>query len=142
MQRSVALSPRSTARRMQPRANMRKTKLIAARRRLVTRRRAVLERQRWTLALVDEELDTREIEDASNAAELWDARVLSTLSDADVRTLIEIQAALQRLRDGEYGRCVECGRSIDDQRLAVLPETARCFDCAVVAERPAAAVAR
>ena len=38
-------------------------------------------------------------------------------------------AALDRLRDGEYGTCVECGESIATARLRVLPEVATCVRC-------------
>ena len=35
-------------------------------------------------------------------------------------------AALDRIEDGSYGRCGTCGAVIDDDRLAVRPETERC----------------
>ncbi|MDX1706020.1 TraR/DksA family transcriptional regulator [Pseudidiomarina sp.] len=38
-------------------------------------------------------------------------------------------AALQRLRTGEYGYCVECGDEISAARLAAKPEVALCVDC-------------
>lgn len=40
----------------------------------------------------------------------------------------EVQAALDRLEDGTYGRCEACGRSIDDDRLGALPATRYCVD--------------
>ncbi|MDN7124817.1 TraR/DksA family transcriptional regulator [Pseudidiomarina sp. 1APP75-32.1] len=39
------------------------------------------------------------------------------------------QAALQRLRSGEYGYCVECGDEISAARLAAKPDVALCVDC-------------
>ena len=41
-----------------------------------------------------------------------------------------IEAALERLADGEYGVCVDCGEDIPAARLAIDPATARCVDCA------------
>ena len=38
-------------------------------------------------------------------------------------------AALDRLRDGEYGVCIECGESIAPARLRVMPEVATCVRC-------------
>jgi DnaK suppressor protein len=38
-------------------------------------------------------------------------------------------AALDRLRDGEYGTCVECGEAIAPARLRVMPEVATCVRC-------------
>ena len=36
--------------------------------------------------------------------------------------------ALARLDDGSYGRCLVCGREIDDERLEARPEAATCRD--------------
>ena len=38
-------------------------------------------------------------------------------------------AALDRVRDGEYGICVECGEPIAPARLRVMPEVATCVRC-------------
>jgi DnaK suppressor protein len=37
--------------------------------------------------------------------------------------------ALERLRDGEYGLCEECGEPIAPARLKAMPEVARCVRC-------------
>ncbi|MCH5642612.1 MULTISPECIES: TraR/DksA C4-type zinc finger protein [unclassified Gordonia (in: high G+C Gram-positive bacteria)] len=44
--------------------------------------------------------------------------------------LHEIDAALERLGRGSYGRCETCGRQIDPERLEVLPAARQCVDCA------------
>ena len=49
-------------------------------------------------------------------------------------TLARIAAALNRLEEGTYGYCYECGGEITEQRLRVLPFAARCRDCEVVRE--------
>ena len=41
-----------------------------------------------------------------------------------------IQAALQRLDDGEYGYCLACDEDIPAKRLAIDPAVTRCVDCA------------
>ncbi|MBI2218695.1 MAG: TraR/DksA family transcriptional regulator [Candidatus Rokubacteria bacterium] len=38
-------------------------------------------------------------------------------------------AALERLNDGDYGTCVECGERIAPARLRVMPEVATCVRC-------------
>jgi RNA polymerase-binding transcription factor DksA len=38
--------------------------------------------------------------------------------------------ALTKLQQGTYGTCERCGQSIHQDRLAVLPETKLCIDCA------------
>ena len=44
-------------------------------------------------------------------------------------TLNKIDAALQRLEDGTYGGCFECGEEISEARLRALPFAVRCKDC-------------
>jgi len=49
-------------------------------------------------------------------------------------TLARIDAALNRLEEGCYGYCYECGEEIINQRLRVLPFAARCRGCEEVRE--------
>ncbi len=44
--------------------------------------------------------------------------------------LAEIEEALAQLESGVYGRCERCGNPIDPERLAVLPHTRVCSQCA------------
>ena len=44
--------------------------------------------------------------------------------------LAEINEALGQLETGVYGRCEGCGKPIDPERLAVLPHTRVCSQCA------------
>ena len=41
-----------------------------------------------------------------------------------------VNQALDRLEQGAYGVCVDCGQPIAPQRLAASPYSIRCFDCA------------
>jgi RNA polymerase-binding transcription factor DksA len=43
--------------------------------------------------------------------------------------LDQVDAALARLDDGTYGRCVNCGRPIQDDRLAEDPTDQSCGEC-------------
>lgn len=65
-----------------------------------------------------------------------DRGVIDLLEDtglalADIRQgeLIQMEEAEQRLREGTYGICEECGREIDEERLALLPFAPCCTDC-------------
>jgi RNA polymerase-binding transcription factor len=109
------------------------------RNRLLQRRRQLLSRYHDELARVQEELDSREIEEIDNANELWDARLSSRLSNIDAQALARIVDALRRIEQGEYGKCLECGVVIEPARLMALPETESCYECAMDAElqRPA-----
>ena len=44
--------------------------------------------------------------------------------------LQQIEAALGRIADGDYGYCVNCGEAIAIKRLALSPTTPVCIDCA------------
>ena len=44
-------------------------------------------------------------------------------------TLHRINEALERLEEGTYGRCFECGDEIEPRRLRALPFAVRCKDC-------------
>lgn len=43
---------------------------------------------------------------------------------------IMIEAALSRIKDGEYGYCAECGEEIAEKRLELSPAVAHCIRCA------------
>ena len=46
------------------------------------------------------------------------------------RQLEQVNAALQRMDEGAYGICLNCGRQIDPERLKALPFAEYCIDCA------------
>ncbi len=50
-------------------------------------------------------------------------------------TLARINEALDRLEEGTYGRCNECGQEISPARLRALPFAIRCRDCEEARER-------
>jgi len=53
-----------------------------------------------------------------------------------------IEAALQRLENGNYGLCENCGLSIEPRRLEIMPETPLCRNCQQMREKLAKATAR
>lgn len=50
------------------------------------------------------------------------------LLEANAERRTEVEAALARLDAGTYGRCIDCGREIDEARLEFRPEAARCLE--------------
>jgi DnaK suppressor protein len=61
----------------------------------------------------------------------------ATQRDRDAVTLVEIDGALQRLADGSYGLCADCGEAIALARLQSLPQAQRCLACEALQERGA-----
>ncbi len=52
------------------------------------------------------------------------------LMEAEGVTLMQIEAALERIEDGTYGICEECGVKIPKKRLNALPFATMCVKCA------------
>ena len=46
-----------------------------------------------------------------------------------LRTIDEIDVALDRIADGTYGRCTHCGVAIPVERLTIRPFAAGCVAC-------------
>jgi RNA polymerase-binding transcription factor DksA len=61
------------------------------------------------------------------------ASLFADLEQADVtRDLGEfraLEAARERIKDGAYGICVDCGSDIGFERLKAFPAAARCIQC-------------
>lgn len=55
--------------------------------------------------------------------------------DRDSTLARQVNAALQRIRDGFFGTCIECDAPISLKRLAVLPWAPRCIQCQEDADR-------
>ena len=53
-----------------------------------------------------------------------------SLMENEEETLEQIEAALERIESGEYGRCQECEVAIPKARLNALPYTSFCVKCA------------
>jgi len=47
----------------------------------------------------------------------------------DMALLREVEGALERLRDGTYGTCMECGMPVSRKRLEALPWARFCVTC-------------
>jgi RNA polymerase-binding transcription factor DksA len=71
---------------------------------------------------------------ADNASDLVDQDRENALLEAAEGQRAQIRAALQRLDDGTYGVCTDCGAAISEARLSVRPEAARCVACQAKAE--------
>jgi DnaK suppressor protein len=76
--------------------------------------------------------DTLDEDDAST-------RGAHTVCAATLRHLAsrirQVDAALDRLEDGAYGLCVQCGRTIASARLQANPLAERCLMCQEALER-------
>jgi DnaK suppressor protein len=67
---------------------------------------------------------------SEQAVELQNEETMVALDAQLVQDAKDLQDALARLDNGQYGRCESCGESIDERRLEALPATRYCIDCA------------
>jgi RNA polymerase-binding protein DksA len=72
---------------------------------------------------------------ADTATETVEREIGNTLEEHDERLLGAIDAALQRIEDGTYGKCVNCGAPIPEERLEAMPWATLCIDCKRKEER-------
>ena len=80
--------------------------------------------------------EEHESELEEHAQEEQTARLLTRLDDQTLHAVKEIDAALQKILDGTYGKCEVCHKSISTARLRSLPATRFCRRCAAQSESP------
>lgn len=78
-----------------------------------------------TDVFIDREPDDEGAEASRNLA----THLLLSHLDRDRRILREIEAALNRIKKGEYGICESCGENIPEARLQALPWARFCIHC-------------
>src|SRR5262245_12692888 len=76
---------------------------------------------------------TQEEGDAAQASERRDMSFTTRARLA--RRINDLTAALERMGRGDYGRCSLCGRDIEPERLAAIPEAETCLECQAARER-------
>jgi len=69
------------------------------------------------------------------AAAESDLNFLLRIRDRERKLIQKIQEALQRIEDGTFGICENCGEEIGEKRLEARPVTTQCIDCKSEAEQ-------
>jgi DnaK suppressor protein len=70
-----------------------------------------------------------------DAANTYARQMLLGMSERERALLREIDEALDRIDEGTYGVCEECGEAISAPRLKALPYATLCVDCKADRER-------
>lgn len=99
------------------------------------RRKAQLEARlddlKGRLQGIEAELDSHQAQDWEElATEREGDEVLEGMGVTGQLEIRQIEAALRRIAEGEYGYCTKCGNEIGDERLDLLPHTPFCRSCA------------
>ncbi len=82
----------------------------------------------------DSELSRYDNHPADVATELFDAEHRAALRSNHEFMMREIDDALEKIKKGTYGICELCGKSIDPQRLEVIPDARNCIQCEISEE--------
>jgi DnaK suppressor protein len=67
---------------------------------------------------------------AELASDNSDQELTLRLLGGEENALDQIEAAIGRIEDGNYGRCEECGGKIPKSRLDAIPYATQCIRCA------------
>lgn len=112
----------------------RKDSILKLRALLVARRDALRQALAGDLSLLKSlpELTGGDVVDA--ALDAAQDEISSKLAEVESRELGQIEAALERFRDGTYGQCEICEGTIPMARLNALPYATTCIDCQRAAE--------
>ena len=72
---------------------------------------------------------------ADKASNSYTKELLFSQSTSERNTLKLIEEALERVEDGSYGECLNCGEEILQKRLDAIPWTAYCRRCQELQEQ-------
>jgi DnaK suppressor protein len=72
---------------------------------------------------------------ADQAASEYERQALIHKAAATQQTLRTLKQALERLRQGSFGECAECGNDIEPKRLEAIPWTRYCVKCQEIREQ-------
>lgn len=83
------------------------------------------------------ELTDQEVGDEADAAtQSAERELLFELSDNERQMLDAIEAALRKIKQGNYGQCESCQKKIPRERLKFIPHARYCVACQARFERP------
>ncbi|HEY3171588.1 MAG TPA: TraR/DksA family transcriptional regulator [Thermoanaerobaculia bacterium] len=72
---------------------------------------------------------------ADKAVSSYTREFLYSLTDGERTVLLQTDEALNRIDDGTYGFCLNCGAAMSEKRLTAVPWTPYCVDCQELAEK-------
>jgi DnaK suppressor protein len=105
-------------------------------RRLLEQKKAELSDELAKARNAEEETTEESTQDiADKAVSSYTREFLYSLTDGERTVLLRIDEALNRIDDGTYGFCLNCGTQMSDKRLAAVPWAPHCVDCQELAEK-------
>jgi DnaK suppressor protein len=115
---------------------MNRTELIKqTKRRLIGRRDALRRALAGDMSMLRDQNDQTGGDEIDAAIATEQAELRSQLASFESRELAQIEAALDKIKRGRYGRCESCDKPIAPMRLNALPYATECINCARSGER-------
>ncbi len=94
---------------------------------LLNQRESLLKEAEETLSSLPSELNFPDMGDQATAEA--DRNFILRLRDRERMLLKKIEETIERIENGPYGICEECGNEIGIKRLEARPVTTLCIDC-------------
>jgi len=100
---------------------------------LLDKREEILDEAGRTLSDMTDQNEN--VPDPNDRATLESGRSFELrIRDRERKLLSKIEEALERVDEGEYGVCEDCGEDIGIKRLEARPVTTLCIDCKTIQE--------
>jgi DnaK suppressor protein len=109
--------------------------LLEAERHEALDRLAALERDHVGIIEAATSANSDDEHDPEGATIAFEREQVAALLDQTREHLTEVDAALSRLDEGQYGQCERCGKPIGAARLEARPTATTCISCASQAAR-------
>jgi DnaK suppressor protein len=99
------------------------------------KRRLLSKQEELFRVVTKSERDGREADEeatqdiADKAANSYTKEFLFHQSDENRRVLQLVSEALERMKEGTYGQCVECEEEVQQKRLEAVPWARHCIEC-------------
>ena len=104
--------------------------LLAEQRQAALDRLAALERDFSAIVDAADQANADDEHDPEGATIAFERQHVAALLDQARLQLAQVDAALDRLDAGQYGRCERCGEPIAAARMAARPTATTCIHCA------------
>lgn len=117
------------AKARQTKAAPRRDRTELIRERLQSQREEILDLYKRDLRVGQESSDEASEDLVDRANNSYQREFMFNLSGAERIKLRQVEGALERLDQGEYGTCEHCREPIGAQRLKAIPWARYCVDC-------------
>lgn len=111
---------------------MTKTQLKDIKQKLTSERELLIQKLKGNDLSVD---DSETPDPVDLAVRNYSKNVALAVSENESRQLTQIDEALLRIEDDEYGLCQNCEKAINPKRLAAIPWARYCLDCQELLEQ-------